>query len=107
MSPEVLFLRGLVLFLSSKLPSALQHIQQALSLDPENARARKLLRRIKDVERIKEEGNALFKSGDMSGAIEKYTEALGIVGEEEEEARGGSIRATLLSNRATSFFKVI
>lgn len=95
------------MFLSAKLPSAVQHLQQALSFDPENTRARKLLRRIKDVERIKEEGNTLFKSGDMNGAIEKYTEALGIVGEEEEEARGGTIRATLLSNRATTFLKVI
>ncbi|KAF8521602.1 hypothetical protein BU17DRAFT_75424 [Hysterangium stoloniferum] len=105
-SPEVLCLRGLVMFLSSKLPLALQHVQQALMFDPENTRARKLMRRIKDVERIKEEGNTFFKSGKLTAAVDKYTEALVIVGEQEEEANGGSIRATLLSNRATALLKL-
>jgi DnaJ family protein C protein 7 len=104
-SPEVLCLRGLVLFLLSKLPSALQHVQQALTYDPENTRARKLMKRIKDVERLKEAGNTFFKGGKLTDAVEKYTEALVIVGE-QEEANGGSIRATLLSNRATALLKV-
>jgi DnaJ family protein C protein 7 len=75
-SPEVLALRGLVLFLSGKLPSALQHAQSALRLDPAHEGAQHLRKRVKDVERLKEEGNAAFKLGDLAVAVEKYSEAL-------------------------------
>lgn len=105
-SPEVLCLRGLVMFLSGKLPSALQHAQQALTYDPEHKRARQLMRRIKDVGQLKDEGNILFKDGQLVNSVEKYTKALDAVGEREEEANGGAIRATLLSNRATALLKV-
>ena len=94
------------MFLASKLPAALQHVQQALAYDPDHTRARKLMRRIKDVERTKEEGNAFFKAGRLVQAVEKYTEALGVIEAREEEGRGGSVRATLLSNRATALLKV-
>ena len=94
------------MFLLSKFPSAIQHAQQALAYDPEHKRARQLLKRIKEVERLKEEGNTLFKTKQLPEAIEKYTEALDVVGDKEEEAKGGSIRATLLSNRATALSKV-
>lgn len=106
MSPDVLCLRGLVMFLACKLPSALQHVQQALAYDPDHTRARKLMRRIKDVERVKEEGNTCFKAGRLIQAVEKYTEALGIIEARAEEGGGGCIRATLLSNRATASLKV-
>lgn len=75
-SPEVLAVRGLVLFLSSKLPQALQHVASALRLDPEHDVASRLRKRIKDVERIKEEGNIAFKSGKLHEAITLYTECL-------------------------------
>ena len=35
-SPEVLAVRGLVFFLSGKLPQALEHVTPALRLDPEH-----------------------------------------------------------------------
>jgi DnaJ homolog subfamily C member 7 len=105
-SPDVLCVRGLVMFLEGKLPAALQHVQQALAYDPDHTRARKLMRRIKDVERMKEEGNVAFKAGWLGEAVDKYTAALGVVEGREDEARGGPIRATLLSNRATALLKV-
>ncbi|KAF8196788.1 hypothetical protein K438DRAFT_1585463 [Mycena galopus ATCC 62051] len=104
-SPDVLTSRGLVLFLSGRLPQALQHAQSALRGDPGHEPAQRLRRRVKDVERIKEEGNVAFKSGRFDEAIEKYGEALDRVGEAEEEGKGGQIRATLLSNRATALLK--
>ena len=52
-SPEVLALRGLVLFLSGKLAQALQHAQSALRLDPSYEPAQRLRRRVKDVEKLK------------------------------------------------------
>ncbi|RDB27715.1 DnaJ subfamily C member 7 [Hypsizygus marmoreus] len=105
-SPDILAIRGLVLFLSGKLPQALQHVASALRLDPDHENARRLRKRVKDVERLKEEGNASFKLGVYEEAIEKYSEALDIIGESEEEGGGGQIRATLLSNRATTLLKL-
>lgn len=105
-SADIMALRGLVLFLTARLPQALQHALSALRLDPDNARAKKLRQRVKAVERLKDEGNTLFKASSWYDAIEKYSEALEVVGESEEEARGGTMRATLLSNRATSLVKV-
>lgn len=75
-SPDVLTTRGLVLFLTGKLPQALQHVQSALRLDPGHEPAMQLRKRVKEVERLKEEGNKSFKSGDLSDAIEKYTDAI-------------------------------
>ncbi|KIY51902.1 protein prenylyltransferase [Fistulina hepatica ATCC 64428] len=105
-SPDVLALRGLVLFVSGKLPQALQHVQSALRLDPDHDRAQRLRKRVKDVERLKEDGNVAFKAGHYEEAIEKYGEALDRVGKSEEEGGGGQIRATLLSNRATTLLKL-
>ncbi|KAJ3489877.1 hypothetical protein NLI96_g1826 [Meripilus lineatus] len=105
-SPDVLTLRGLVLFLSSKTAQALQHAQQALRLDPGHEPAQRLRKRVKDVERLKEEGNTAFKSGRLDEAMTKYTEAIERVGQNEDEAKGGQIRAMLLSNRATTLVKL-
>lgn len=105
-SPEVLSLRGLVLFLTGKLPSAITHVQGALRLDPSYGPAQQLRRRVKDVERLKEEGNVAFKAGRLTEAVEKYGETLERIGASEEEGKGGQIRATLLSNRATTLVKV-
>jgi len=58
------------------------------------------------VERLKEEGNTAFKAGKLNEAVDKYTEALDRVGEAAEEGGGGQIRATLLSNRATTLLKL-
>jgi len=77
-SPDILTVRGLVLFLSGKLPQALQHMASALRLDPGHEAARRLRIRVKDVERLKEEGNVAFKSGRYEEAIEKYNKALDV-----------------------------
>lgn len=50
----------------------------ALRLDPGHEKARKLRIRVKDVERLKEEGNVAFKTGKLDAAITKYTEALDV-----------------------------
>ena len=66
-------------FLFGRLPQALQHAQSALRLDPGHEQALQLRKRIKDVERLKEEGNQAFKTNKLDEAIEKYTEALEVV----------------------------
>jgi tetratricopeptide (TPR) repeat protein len=75
-SPDVLTSRGLVLFLTAKNAQALKHVSSALSLDPGHEPAMRLRKRIKDVDRLKDEGNVAFKAGQLELAKEKYSEAL-------------------------------
>lgn len=75
-SPDVLTVRGLVMFLTARTAQALQHAQSALRLDPGHEPAMRLRKRVKDVDRLKDEGNNLFKKGQLAAAVEKYTEAL-------------------------------
>jgi DnaJ family protein C protein 7 len=72
----VLTLRGLVLFLGGRLPQALQHAQSALRYDPGHEPAQRLRKRVKEVERLKEDGNQAFKLGKLEEALSLYTDAL-------------------------------
>lgn len=66
------------MFLSGKLPQSLQHVMEALRLDPGSESAQQLRKRIKDVERLKEEGNTFFKAGKLQNAVNSYTETLAV-----------------------------
>jgi DnaJ family protein C protein 7 len=79
-SPDALALRGLVLFLTGKLSQALTHVNSALRYDPGHDRAGSLRKRVKDVERLKEEGNVAFKTNNLLEAMDKYGEALEVRG---------------------------
>ncbi|KZT59085.1 TPR-like protein [Calocera cornea HHB12733] len=105
-STEVLYLRGLVLFLQNQLPKAVTHCVEVLRLDPDHTRARTLMRRVRAVEAKKDEGNNAFKSGRLQEAVNLYSEALELIGDKQEEAKGGVIRGVLLSNRATAEVKL-
>lgn len=105
-SPEVLTSRALVLFLTNHIPSAIQHVQSALRFDPEHKGARLLLRRAREIEKLKDEGNNAFKGHRHAEAVNKYTETLNAIGERPEEGDGGQLRALVLSNRATALLKV-
>jgi len=105
-SPDVHALRGQVLFLTNKPADATSILRHALTLDPENATARKMLKRVKELEKVKEEGNTAFKLQRWEEAAKKYSEALDIVGANLEEGEGGIIRAILLSNRAIAYTKM-
>jgi DnaJ homolog subfamily C member 7 len=105
-SPEVLTVRAVVLFLTNRIPDSIKHLQSALRYDPEYPRARLLLRRAREIERLKDEGNAAFKAGRHAEAVVRYTETLEAIGERPEEGEGGQLRALILSNRATALLKV-
>ena len=75
-SPDVLTLRGLVLFLCAQLPEAMKHAQVALRYDPDHEPAQRLHKRAKEVYRLKEEGKHAFNLGKLHKALRMYTEAL-------------------------------
>ncbi|KAH9916539.1 uncharacterized protein B0H18DRAFT_1215066 [Fomitopsis serialis] len=104
-SVEALFMHALVLFLTADLGEALNQINAALKLDPDNGEAKTARSRFKTVMKFKKDGNSRFKAGDSSGAIEKWTSALNLVAEKEEEGLGGRIRAILLLNRSKARLK--
>jgi len=99
-------MHALVLFLSADLGEAVNQINSALKLDPDNGEAKAARSRFKSVMDLKEDGNSRFKAGDSTGAIEKWTSALNLVAEKEEEGRGGRIRAFLLLNRSRAKLKI-
>lgn len=45
-------------------------------MDPGHEPALRLRKRVKDVERLKEEGNTAFKAGNLEEAVARYTETL-------------------------------
>lgn len=66
------------MFLTAKTAQALQHVSSALRLDPGHEPAMRLRKRVKDVDRLKDEGNTAFKAGQLDTANQKYTEALDV-----------------------------
>ncbi|KAH9973383.1 hypothetical protein BJV74DRAFT_197470 [Russula compacta] len=101
-SPDVLTLRGLVLFLVGQLQQALQDTESALRYDPGHQPAQRLRIRVKQVKRLLNEGSQAFELGRLREALSRYTDALELVGENESEGKGHRLRALLLSNRAAT-----
>ncbi|KAM0752097.1 TPR-like protein [Meredithblackwellia eburnea MCA 4105] len=97
--PDALYYRGLSLYYQGNHPQAIAHAQEALRNDPDYTLARTLLRKVKNLDSLKEAGNEFFKSGKYEEAIEKYTEAMNVDKENE------TFKATCLSNRATAYLK--
>ena len=68
------------MFLTAKTAQALHHTQSALRLEPGHEPAMRLRKRVRDVDRLKDEGNAAFKAGRLDEATQKYGEALEVSG---------------------------
>ncbi|GJN88895.1 hypothetical protein Rhopal_001866-T1 [Rhodotorula paludigena] len=98
--PEPLYYRGLCLYLSGNSDQAIKLCQEALRNDPDYTKARTLLKRIRALDALKEQGNEAFKAQRTEEAIAKYSEAI------ELDADNESMRATLLSNRAAAHLRL-
>ncbi|KAJ3107839.1 DnaJ sub C member 7 [Phlyctochytrium planicorne] len=94
---EALAVRAEILYLNDTHPvtHVQQVLQQALAFDPDNKRARAFLKRVKNLEVLKKDGNDAFGKGDWSAAIDAYTRFL------DEDPEGGVVKVKVLSNRAT------
>ena len=51
----------------------------ALRFDPGHEPAQRLRKRVKDVEKLKDDGNVAFKAGKFEEAISKYGECLEVL----------------------------
>ncbi|KAH7329345.1 hypothetical protein B0I35DRAFT_42675 [Stachybotrys elegans] len=98
--PEALVLRGRVMYAQGENDKAVQSFRMALNCDPDYREAVKWLRVVQKLDRMKEEGNASFKSGRWQDAIQKYTDAL------EIDPTNKSMNAKLLQNRAQCKIKL-
>lgn len=98
--PDALVLRGRALYGQGENEKAVQHFRQALSCDPDFKEAVRYLRMVQKLDRQKEEGNTLFKSGKYEDAIRVYGEAL-----EVDPANKGT-NSKILQNRALCHSKL-
>ena len=98
--PEALVLRGRVFYSQGDTAKALQHFKQALNYDPDFKEAIKYLKLVQKLDRMKEEGNNLYKRGKNQEAIDAYTQAL------EVDSSNKLINSKILHNRALAYNKV-
>lgn len=98
--PDALVLRGKILYAQGENSKAISMFQEALRCDPDMLQARKLLLKVRNLEKKKTEGNDAFKKGDYNTAVKIYTEALSLDPDNKET------NAKLFSNRALAYNKV-
>ncbi|KAK1765648.1 TPR-like protein [Phialemonium atrogriseum] len=98
--PEALVLRGRGLYAQGENDKAVQHFRKALSLDPDFKDAVKWLRIVQKLDRMKEEGNSHYKSGQWQAAIDKYGAAL------EIDPSNKGTNSKILQNRALCRIKL-
>ena len=67
-----ILVRGICFYLEDNTEKALNHFTQALRLAPDLAEAKVYRTKCKELQKIKERGNACFKSSDFLNAIEVY-----------------------------------
>jgi len=98
-SPRLLLLRAKLLYKDGNLGQATNHLSMAMRYDPDNTRARTMLRLLRSLEAKREAGNTAFKAGHSNKAVAAYTEAI------DMEPDSVSYRARLLANRAAAHIK--
>jgi DnaJ homolog subfamily C member 7 len=98
--PEALVLRGRALYAQGDNDKAIQHFRQALQCDPDYRDAVKYLKMVQRLDRMKEEGNTLFKAGKYQDAHDKYSEAL------EVDPTNKGTNSKIYQNRAMCLTKV-
>lgn len=102
---DALAVRARALFLTNDLQSSRTCLESSLWINPAHLGSSTLFQRLRMVEKLKEEGNRLFLDANYSESVKTYTKTLEIIGQNDEEGRGGHIRSVLLSNRAVALLK--
>ena len=98
-NPEFLVMKGRLHYYTGATDIARKHFLEAIRLDPDFQPAKLMIRKIKEMDRIREEANKLFSSGDTLGAIEAYSKAL------LEDPANKIFNSLILSNRAAAYMR--
>lgn len=85
----------------ANLSLAKKHLQEALRSDPDNSELQQLFKAVRQVERLKEEGNQAFRGGDLARAIDVYEQCLAV------EPGSAQLRSQVHCNRAAAFAKCV
>jgi len=97
---DALVVRGEALYYTATdMEPAMKHFKQALQCDPDNTHAKKMFKQLREIEKIKGEGNEAFKKGKCQQAVDLYEQAAAV--DPEHDLMVG----TLNSNMAAAFMK--
>lgn len=97
---NALYVRGLCFYLEDDTDKALKHFTQALQMDPDCSKAKHYRKLCKQLQAIKERGNAAFKGQKFEEAIDIYSEAL------EVDKTNKAVNSKLYYNRALARSKL-
>lgn len=98
-NPEFLLIKGKLHHFTGAPDIAKKHFLEALRLDPDYNPAKVIIKRMREIERLKDEANKLFSQGDLDGAIESYSKLL------MQEPSNKSFNSTILANRSAAHMK--
>jgi DnaJ family protein C protein 7 len=99
-SSEAYYLRGKALYYGGSVENGLKHVNNALQLDPDNMKCLQFRKLLKRSEALKEEGNDMFKNGQLQQAIDKYTEAI------NNDPQNNALNSALYCNRSACYGKL-
>lgn len=73
---KLMLFRSICLYKQCNFPMASKHLMELLKNDPDHSAAAKLLRKVRQIERLKDEGNTQFKGNQLDEAIGSYSRAI-------------------------------
>jgi DnaJ homolog subfamily C member 7 len=97
--PDLVYYKGKCSYYLGNVKPAEKLLKQTLQLDPDYSKAKHLLKRINESEKLKEEANQYFASDKNTEAIEAYTNCLNI------DPYNKYYNSIILSNRAACYMK--
>ena len=95
-----LYVRSTLFYREGELARAAAFLKEALRVDPDHKLSRVLLKKVKQLEQAKEDGNQAFKTGQYQQAFDLYTKAL------ELDPSITDFNCKLFSNRAMVLSKL-
>jgi DnaJ family protein C protein 7 len=98
--PDALVLRGRALYAQGENEKAVTHFRQAINCDPDFKQAIDYMKMVRNLERLKNDGNAAFKAGKFQEAVKTYTQAL------EVDPSNKSTNSKILQNRALCYTRI-
>lgn len=97
---ELLHVRAKCLYLMGDIPNSVKHLQSCMRSDPDNTEIRTFLRKLKEMEETKEQGNKSFKAGAFADAIAAWTTCINL------DSNNRSYNSKLYCNRANALLKL-